>query len=241
MLFLFKEKPVEITAFVHEEFNYVKEYSPIRRASEFVPDWYKQMPQSKFAWGPNGYKLENQTGKACVGIITTFQTGFILPMWCDLAIDISEETISYQYSDNQSGLEVHPNTQLPNFNSTQYFCKLISPWVYRANQDIKIMLCEPTYFINEKKEFSIPTTVNQSINKCLGGNLFLFVEKEIKSILIPHGTPLVYLVPLTDKPVKLNLEVVTKNKFFNMEPGVPKISFLRDGLKKIKLLRKQNS
>ena len=237
MLFLFKEKPVEITAFVHEEFNFVKEFSPITKASEFIPDWYKKMPHNKYAWTRNGYELETQTGKGCVGIIKTFQNGYILPMWCDLAIQINTEMMRYQFSDNLSSISIHPNSQLPNFYESHMFCKLISPWMFKASEDIKMLYTEPTFFTNNKRDFSVPTAINQTINKCLSGNVFLFIENTPKDIMISHGTPLLHLIPLTDKPVRLNIEVTTRNKFYNVEPGVPRITFLLDGLKKLKLLR----
>ena len=236
MLFLFKEKAVDITAFVHEEYYYVTQYNPICRASEFVPDWYKKMKHSTYSWSDEGYTAE-QTGKACVGIITTFQHGFILPMWCDLAINIEKDNFRWQFSDNQSSLDIHPNSQLPNFYSNTLFCKLVSPWAFRSSQDINILYCEPTFFIDNKKDYITPTSINRSINKTLAGNIFLFIENFERQINISQGTPLLHLIPLTDKPIKLNIEVVTKNQWYNIRPGPPKISFLRDGLKKLKFHR----
>lgn len=236
MLFLFKEKPVEITALVQEEFNFVKEFSPITYASEFIPNWYKKMSHNEYAWTNKGYELKNQTGKGCVGIVKTFQNGFILPMWCDLAIQNSNGMLRYQFSDNVSKLDIHPNSQLPNFYENYLFCKLNSPWIFRASEDIKIISSEPTFFTNDKRDFSIPTAINQTMNKCLAGNVFLFIEKGPKDIMISHGTPLLHLVPLTDKPVRLNVEVTTKNKFYNVQQQ-HRITFLLDGLKKLKLLR----
>ena len=238
MLFLFKEKPVEITALVHEEYNYVAQYNPIRRASEFVPSWYKKMPPTKFSWGPDGY-TDTPTAKACVGIIKTFQHGFILPMWCDLALDITEDNMRYQFSDNQSALEVHPNSHLPNFNTNTIFCKLVSPWVIKVNQNINLLYTEPTFFLNQRPNYSVPTVINPSINKTIAGNLFLFIEAFPRKINIEQGTPLLHYLPLIDKPFKLNVEVITKNKWYNLRPGPPKISFFRDGLKKLKFHRNQ--
>jgi len=238
VIFKFREKPVEITAFVHEEYYYVAQYNPIRRASEFVPDWYKKMPHTKYSWEPKGY-TEVPTGKSCVGIIKTFQHGFILPMWCDLALDIDEDNFRYQFSDTQSSLEVHNNNQLPNFNTNTIFCKLISPWVYKCSQEINLLYTEPTFFLNHKPKYSVPSIINTSINKTIAGNLFLFIEYFKGNIDIQQGTPLLHLVPLIDKPVKINIEVTTKNKWYNIRPGPPKISFLRDGLKKLKFHRNQ--
>lgn len=239
MLFLFKEKPVEITAFVHEDFYYVTQYNPVRKASEFIPDWYKKMPHSRVHWGVNGYKPDTNTAKACVGIIGAFQNGLILPMWCDLAFNIAQNNIRWQFSDNQSNLEIHPNNQLPNFFPDHLFCKLFSPWVLKCNQNIKLVLTEPSFFINEKKEYVIPSAINTAINKSFGSNIFLFIKNATHSFNIQQGTPLLHLIPMTEKPVKLKIEVTTKSNFYNIEPGLRRISFLKDGLKKLKFHRNQ--
>lgn len=239
MFFLFKQKPVEITALVHEEYYFAAQYNPIRRASEFVPHWYKKMPSTKFNWGFNGYAEDQATGKACVSIIKTFQHGFILPMWCDLALNLEENNLQYQFSDYQSSLEIHPNSQLPDFQNNTLFCKLITPWVFKCSQEINLLYTEPTFFLNHKPSYSIPSAINPSINKTIGGNLFLFIESLPRKIDIHQGTPLLHLLPLMDKPFKLNIEVTTKNKWNMLRGTPPKISFLRDGLKKLRFHRNQ--
>ena len=121
MLFFFKEKPIEIVAYLPPDFQKVMDFNPIVSAKELLPDWWKNTPSSTFNWDSF---TPNNTSKSCPGIIQSLTTGFILPMWCDLAIETTSEGYRYHYSDKKSVLGSHANTQIPGFYEDYFILKI---------------------------------------------------------------------------------------------------------------------
>ena len=101
MLFFFKEKPLEIVAFVDSDYSYAKQYSPIVPAKQLYPEWLKNVPQSRFEWD----KFQPETTvKSCPGIIQSITSGFIVPMWSELALEYSTTHYKYKFADENENL-----------------------------------------------------------------------------------------------------------------------------------------
>jgi hypothetical protein len=217
MMFFFKEKPVEIIAFCNPEYSLAAEFTPIKPINKFYPQWWKDLSSSSFNWDKF---TPEKTIKSCAGIINIFQTGFIMPMWSDLALEFGRGNWRYSYSDEKSKLIVHPNEAMGEFYKDYGIFKLISPWLLQS--PVKILSSEP-FFHHTSTEwpFITPYGITPPLsNKNLHAtSVFLLAKKEeeVKRIMIKANTPLVHFIPLTDKNIKFRVEVPDPNEFRRLE------------------------
>jgi len=212
MLFFLKEKPVEIIACIPEEYSFAKEFSPIKPAKDLIPSWWKDLPNSDFLWDDFTIK---STVKSCPGIIQTITNGLIMPMWSDLALQIYNNEFKYWFADNLSSLDIHQNSQTSGFYNEYFKFKLTSPWMFKT--PVKLMYMNPFYHITDPNEYIVPHGINTPISKynIVASNYFIFVKnpfKERKDILIKQGTPLLHILPLTDKKIKFRIETLSASE-----------------------------
>lgn len=241
MIFKFLEKPVTITAIISEENKYVNDYFPIVPSSKFIPEWWKNTPKS-------GWNIENfsdmRTVKSCMGIIGTFQTGYIVPLWTDLAFRYYEQESKgyweYQASDGTTSMDFHTNKQIPNFYTDSLFFKISSPWMFISSQDLKYCLNDPFYTTSQRRPYYIPYGVPESINNFMKINIFLMLKREPFNLLLNSGMPMMHIVPITEKPIIFKTEVVSKAEWANKTSYDGRMSFGNTGLLAKKLLKLRN-
>ena len=238
MLFFFKNKPIELTAIVPSNYAYANEYTPIRPARESFPKWWKNVESSSFNWDLFDRKT---TVKSCPGIINILTTGFIMPMWSDLALEWDKAGWKYKYSDGQSHLGIHNNNQIPEFYEDHLVFKISSPWFIRS--PVSLLYNHPFYLVQTPFPFITPYGISPTINShhstLNSTNAFLFAKKplETRRELIKVSTPLLHIIPLTDKPVNIKCEVVSieeYNKQTSASSGIT--SFVNKGLRQKYLL-----
>lgn len=209
-MFIFKKKPVDLIAFVEETYSAVNEFSPIVPASKVIPEWWKNTPAGEFSWD----EMQSiNTTKSCVGIINSLRAGFILPLWSELAIDVSDEFWKYKFSDNMSMATVHPNWQAPSFYNDHYFFKLHAPWLFRCSDDIKIAFNTPFYHTTEEGNYVTPPGVLSPVRGVYPVNIFIFVKKTANRFIIKPNTPMYHITPYTEREVVFKTEVLTNSEF----------------------------
>jgi hypothetical protein len=212
MLFFFKEKPIEITAIISSQYLFAKEYSPIVQAKELIPEWWKNTMPSKFDWEQ---RKSVNTSKSCPAIINCLTKGLILPLWSDLAIQWNDTGWAYDFSDEMSQMHNHPEYQTPGYYSNFWHFKIDSPWIFKT--DVNLMYIQPTYLRNTPYPYFSPYGILPSMNGVSSSNVFCFVEKNKNDnkLLIKHKTPLLHIIPMSDKKIKLNIEVLHPLDFVN--------------------------
>lgn len=231
MLIKLLQRPIHITAFCNEEYTFANNYAPIQRASKFVPSWWKNLPKSK--WDFDKFERVN-TAKSCIGMIETFKNGYVMPMWCDLALKIlPDDYIRYQFSDKISQLQFHPKEQAQDFLPNHYFIKLKSPWTLKSSENLKYMFSPPTFFNSVNPPYLIPSSVNATTDKIMATHVFLLIEKQDTpiEIFLKFNTPLVHYVPITEKPIKFTTEVISVSEYNKMIYPFIGIQFNGRGLK----------
>ena len=238
MLFFFKEKPIEIVAFVTAKFNFAKELSPIAPAREYFPEWWKNTPSSTYDWANN---ISNNTAKSCPGIIGVLTSGFILPLWCDLAFKFGPEGYSYNFSDKSCRMDQHDDFQTPGFYGDYYRLKITSPWLIRT--PVKILFQQPTYLREDAYPFVTPYGIVPPVKNLISTNIFTFFKKPDQEMhmFIKQGTPLLHMVPLTEKKVTLKL-VVLDDEDFTKADSIIGVSnhFSSKGLKNLRISENNN-
>jgi hypothetical protein len=232
MLFFFKEKPEEIVMMIDPAHYFALEYSPAMPAKKIFPQWWKDTASSKFNW--DILDVTN-TAKSCVGIINQLSYGIIMPIWCDLAIQWDEENYRYQFSDRRTEIHLHNSPlEVPGFLSDHYLLKIKSPWVIKSK--VKLQYQFPFYHHPVSPNYTItPGIITPQKGYC-GSNVFLCLKKEktLQNLMIKTNTPLMQIVPLTDKKVVYRFEVMSEKDHFESRNsmGCPN-HFTSRGLKNI--------
>ena len=233
----------------------VEEWAPIEPAKEFIPKWWKTVPphsdtagtppigefqkidgaeritaQTNIGWGSpppeTGLKTRaDGTIKLCPAIHDWFNTGWVLPMWCDLHIELFEDgalgesggkqyTFRTPHPDFKGGLmdNITYITWLPKEqqeNGAVGFVNLECPWRMITPPGISCYQFPMYYHFNQ--DFEVPpgpiwTDVYTQVNPQI-------ILKRYGKITIKRGTPLCVFVPYERCSVDgLEMEIVKRGE-----------------------------
>jgi hypothetical protein len=226
MFFIIKKSVNQVDFFVPDQYAFAVEYSPIEKASKFIPKWYKECPSSQ---------KEQRTVKGCVGVIGLLTSGFIIPAWSEFKISWDNKELVWENSDSMSIINKHDNKELPGFCDNYMTVQIISPWLAFFKKQTKVMWVPPVYHTGFDAPYKmVPAcqTSSSRHNIMLTHNFLFFEKKEHKqSIFIEHRQPLIHLIPLDDYEYKINCHVDSKKwqKFGSIIEGG--ISFTKRGIK----------
>jgi len=213
MFSIFKKKSkIHIDCFTN--FKGITTLFPIEPADKFVPNWFKNLPST--AESATGATVG--TVKMCPGITETFKTGIVIPVWCDLFVDFSNNKVRTEPAEMA---DQHPSWQWGNNQVFKEFhhLKIGSPWRFKEKTGAKFMMTN-TFWNNPSIDYIVPngmiefkyqTTTNINIWIPKGG----FSPK--KSFTLVAGTPLVQIVPLEDKEIVIHMHEVGDDEYFGDE------------------------
>lgn len=206
-------------------------FTPIVKASKAKPDWYDHVlgtqpsntkwPQFKTDDEGNitfNWHLSLRTLKSCPGFHQLYSKGFILENWCDLAINVHDKGIAYNYSNGEEPI-IHENNQVAPGFQNHYLLKLHSPWKIQTKEDIGFVATGAQWSLENYKFHILPGIVN--FHYQTASNVFMAVNKsDIDQFYVPMGIPLMHFIPLTDKKIKIHNHIVTdeelKTKIYNV-------------------------
>lgn len=224
-------RSISIDAFTYSESVY-KLYPP-RLSRDYIPQWWRNLPTD---FDDQGFgAVKNPTMKRCTGFIESFRSGFMIPLWCDLALEMFHEptgqtSFRYRFADGEGVIQTHPHQQFTGFydvNSQQHM-KVIVPWRIREKSGQNFVITQPVWNMGD---------LNRNIT-VLGGVadfryqdsahfqlLVNYPERGTKnSILIPADTPLMQIIPTSDRPVKIHTHLVERSKYNDAGLGIFKFT-----------------
>jgi len=215
MIFIFKKSTIRIDFFVDENSTYVAEYSPILKASELIPEWFKKLQSisSKRLLDDTSLIFEAiKNVKFCPGINTTLTSGFIIPLWSELFFESGEYNWAYQFSDRQSGLDVHPNTQMTGCFDNYYMAKIHVPWIGRSSKACAFISLPSIYHTGLDTPYREIHGFAETISRynIFDNNSFLLFKKGSGKTIIPLHTPLSHTIPFGGEKVEIKCHVDTK-------------------------------
>jgi len=205
MFFFVKKSTIEMDAFTHWE--HVYKYSPIIEARQKVPDWFTSM-EGKYMILDD--LVPQATIKMCPAIQDYVLRGVIMPLWSDLAIAIEERIVRWQFADMLTENESHPERQWAPFRSPYDYAhmKLRSPWILSCKEEVLFSWEKPFFHNDLPKEIEIVSGIDEyKYQNSSNVNFFVDVRQDNK-LTIPQGTPLVRLLPLSDKKVRIKNHLV---------------------------------
>lgn len=209
--------------------DYALLHNPIQPAAKFVPEWFAKMP-SNFIDGNNFFS--SSTIKKCPAIVSMLTKGFIIPLWCDLAISVQHNQdgtpfYEYQFADKRTVATDHAPEQWGDlWDDKVSHMKINSVWRFKTKEKLDWMWLQPKYHAKD-----LPLQIVEAIDEFKyqnSTNINAFIDNTEPVIYqLEAGTPLVHIIPLTDK------EVVVKNHLISREEW--------DKLHNVKFFKFQNN
>jgi hypothetical protein len=174
-----------------------------QKASQFIPSWWKDMPQFADTDEPERLSLRRtRTAKRCPSFVEWFSTGVILPAWCDMAFKYNDETKTWAAATgaNQSPyiIDIHTNDQMLNYmdykhrgDKAQLVFKLTSPWFLKTPKGYSTLQL-PLFYQNDRDWTVAAGTWHSDVLHDTNQQVFYFGDG--KEVFIKKGQPLVHYV-----------------------------------------------
>lgn len=209
----FKRSTVHLDVFTSKK--YIIETAPIDYGISKIPDWWKALPkQAQF----QNDCFPRPTMKTCIGMYEYYARSIAMPLWSDLAIQVTSQGYKWEFSDLTTKAGPHANWQYQGFlTKGQGHLKITSPWNFRTKEDINWVLVGSPYSMENVFDYTIlPGMLNFS--KQGGTNLQMVINTEVpKNFIVPFDTPIALFLPMTDKKIKLHRHLVTREEYENIE------------------------
>lgn len=211
MFSILKKKYIDIFCYTNNTIAY--EYFPIRQARDFIPQWWKDIPNAMYD-NDDGYHTKatrKTTMKRCPGIIEYYKKGLMIPLWTDVEVIVDHNMNAEGWSTavaDQSLIEPHPDFQKGAFLSSGnwFHNKLISPWKIETKENLSFMYMQPHWNLDELNgDVVIPNGYIDFHKDNHSTNIQIFMHKFSNRVInINAGTPILHLVPLTEKKIKIH-------------------------------------
>lgn len=149
----------------------------------------------------------------CPGIFELFQEGYIVPMWHDLLIETNGDKKSYRWQvPTDSVINWMSDVPLINHhdsaaqfipypdNAMKIIMKFNTPWRVITPKDVKLLIM-PLSYPDEQKFSSVTGILDPALSNEL--NIQLFWHAINERVLIKAGTPMLHVIPLTEKKYEM--------------------------------------
>lgn len=216
--------------------------TPIVPASKAFPDWWQKLKPytPTFHHTPERpYHLDREsemTARDCYSIIELYKKGAILENWCDISFRMEDGYFNYWYAANTTKPDSHPRKQLGEGFPEHHHIKLISPWAFREKTGAQFLWMGAEWSLDKLEIKVLPGVINFDIISQVNVNMMFPMRNG--SFTISIGNPLVHLIPLTEKKLKIHNHLVTKPEFDKLSLSANLPSFY--GCRKTVQLRKRN-
>lgn len=211
----FYKDQIELYYHSFDEIDYGKvlDYS-----SNNVPKWFREIKKQYFNEEEFGKEIPVRNVKGCPGFIHLFNKGFILKSWFDIVIKIyPDKSVKWLCSqtNEDTKIQIFPDDVRGSLYPNHVNIKIDSPIHIKSIKDCECLYTNALSFNNIPSDFFI---INGIINfkyvSSLNLHLFFPIKSEPYQTMIKTGTPLVQIINLQDKKMKL----VPYYDKFNIDP-----------------------
>lgn len=215
--FFFRKPKITIDCFTDNYFAYT--YTPIKKASRCLPDWYKKQPINKRKW--KDYHPENNRNiRSCYGFNELFKRGIVIETWCDHLFNVNNSNISFKTSSSNIRPPIIHSKSLyeGGFNNYNHI-KLQCPWMFVEKTGVKFLYTAPTWLLEDYYFDVLPGVVEFKVNRTTATNI-MFAKPPAGSnyeVFIPAGQAIAHIIPLCeDKQIEIKNHLISNEEYIRM-------------------------
>jgi hypothetical protein len=197
----------------------IRKFAPVETSENILLEDYKKLPIGKICPFDLTKANSELSAKQCPAIRNFVKYGYIIPAWCDIEIDFSDDKVIIQYSNADYGHEIHTEEQFQSIIGDQFKVrldiKLNSPWHIHTASGYSCMWM-PIFYHNVNYQ-ALPAIVDTDIN--LNKNPINLMFFEPKKTVIKMGDPLVRVIPFKREnitAVSKKFDEKDKNRLINI-------------------------
>lgn len=185
-----------------------------RPASEFIPDWYKNM--ESYVGGkkiPDGKGVTTGTVKRCMPVFDSIISGYIITLPADVFVSIKDGQQYFEWS-TFGLISFHSVEQAENHPSRKPYPypKFMNPWGIKTPKGYSVLFVQP--FHREAPFTILPGIVDTDEYYSQVNFPFVINDPSFEG-LIPKGTPIAQVIPFKRESWKMefgNEKQVIENK-----------------------------
>lgn len=175
-------------------------------ANKALPSFYKSLkPQSDIS-------VQSGTAKRCIPFLEAAGAGYIIPLWADLEVHVSNGELHFTFPHNlpmSESLGQHDIEQLKGYplEHVPYgssLMKFINPWTIETPEGYSCMFMSPMNHFETR--FKIIDGIVDTDNYYNQVNFPFVWTGGDGTFLIPQGTPLVHVVPFKRQETNIVVE-----------------------------------
>lgn len=233
---MFGKKPITLKFYTADKDAYA--YAKPNFGNKFMPNWWKKLE------APDSETETVANIKFCVGMTSYYKRGIIIPMWCDLTVDVSpEKELNYMFYDERSKMEFHSVAQRGSFADPENFIhgKIRSAWNIVCDEDVEFHFNTPIWSFQNPNTFrTLPAVINYKHQFNTHINLLFDIPTgETQRVYIHKDTPIAIIHPLSERKVKIEHYLITEDEFKTKFPRYNTATLMYH--KRKKLMEKQES
>ena len=170
----------------------LEKVAPIVPAKEYVPDWWKKVERMI------DNKLDNKgTVRNCPSFPEYITQGFVVPLWCDLHLEVHHDSWKWKSPEKLFTFNNHPGEQFRDWlpkhvqDNTSMVLKPNCPWRVKTPPGWSVWQLPMIYHYNPVFE-TLPGIIWSDIHHEINHQMLI---KQYGEFFIPRGTPLAMYVP----------------------------------------------
>jgi len=239
MLFKFKKKKIVVDAFTHDLVAF--EAFKVKKSIEFIPDWFKLVKKPSITDLARGCHSA-RTIKMCPGFAGLFSKGFIIPLWSDVFLQLSaydgrpeSGEMKFCFSDNDSRISFHHPEQFEGFLAPYGLqqMKFEVPWVFKTSAKTNFIMMGCNWNYPKGMPFTVlPGIIDLKLNTWCHVNAYVRYKNEPQEILIPCGSPLAQVIPLSEDDLEIKTHMVSPDEFSKLNQKSPSWCSFSNGYRK---------
>jgi hypothetical protein len=202
-MFFKKKKKIILEAYTNVG-ELIDLFPPVK-SKDTLPSWYKAIPKAK-----TDQRVFNVTH--CTGFRDLYSDGLMLPNWADYHIDFDERgnfNVDCPMKSPEGNFTWHDSdAQAPGAWPGYVDIKLLSPWLFYCEEPIKWLCVDPTWYKQDPLQYVSPSGIVE-FRTMHNTNVNLLFRREKGSYKITAGQMLLHIIPLTDQPWELKVNMLT--------------------------------
>lgn len=205
---MFFKKPVVLKFITYDKDSYA--FAKPDKATKFFPDWWKELAR-------NHKNHERQDMTYCNGFVDLYKKSIIVPAWSHFKATIGHDFYQWKYIDGKSEAIAHAKEQRGSLFAEYQHLKLMCPWQMECDEDVFVSWQEPVYSQTLEGMKVLSGLTQPKYMNLININMMFKREQEIQQYEFDLGYPLVQLLPLTEREVKIEHLLVTKQEYADRE------------------------